>query len=183
MVGFIKTIIKSSKHLIMNKAIITICISALMAFGSCKKDDYNILSPSIPDIPVTVSNLFIMYNGVPHVQTSLSGGGAITIKLEIPASTGRTIKEITRIGTSTSASAGYSCIETTTGLYNTAPIAGSGNTVTFTTSLTEYTAKTGAAVTASGTATSFLGRYFYFLITLDNGQQIIPVAVRVYVAA
>jgi hypothetical protein len=167
----------------MNKAIITICISAIMAFSSCKKDNFNILSPSIPDIPVTVSNLFIMYNGVPHVQTSLSGGGAITIKLEIPASTGRTIKEITRIGLSTSASAGYSSIETTTGLYNTAPIAGSGNTVTFTTSLTEYTAKTGLAVTASGTATSFLARYFYFLITLDNGQQIIPVAVRVYVAA
>ena len=53
----------------------------------------------------------------------------------------------------------------------------------FTTTLAEFTAKSGINVTASGTATSFLSRYFMFLITLDNGEQILPVGVRVYIAA
>jgi hypothetical protein len=166
----------------MNKAIITLCLSALVAFSSCKKDDFNILTQSHPAVPVTVSNLYIMYNGIPHVQTSMAGGGAITIKLEIPASSGRTIKEITRVSaTSTSSNGGYASVQTTNNLYNTAPIPGNGTSVTFTTSLAEYTAKTGLAVTTSGTATSFLARYFYFMITLDNGEQIFPVPVRVYV--
>ena len=77
----------------------------------------------------------------------------------------------------------YKVVETATGLYNSAPIAGSGNSVTFTTSLSEYTSKTGLSVTLSGTATSFLARYFIFLVTLDNGDQVYPIGVRVYVAA
>ena len=146
----------------------------------CKKDEFNFLSSSYPDVPVTISNLYGTYNGVPTVLTSLSGGGAVTITMSIPAGSGRTIKEITRVGYS-STPANYKVIEVSTGLYNTAPIAGSGTTVTFSTTLTEYTAKTGLAVTASGTNNSFLARYFYFLITLDNGQQLIPLPVRVYV--
>ena len=157
-------------------------ISAAVLFitAGCKKDEFNFLSSSYPDIPVTVSNLYGTYNGVPTVSTSLSGGGAITITMSIPAESGRTIREITRVGFSNTI-ANYKVIEVPTGLYNTSPIAGSGTTVTFSTTLTEYTAKTGLAVTTSGAATSFLGRYFYFLITLDNGQQLIPLPVRVYV--
>lgn len=81
----------------------------------------------------------------------------------------------------TTPNGGYATVKTTTGLYNTAPIAGSGTSVTFTTSIAEFTTKTGIAVPTGGTATSFLSRYFYFLITLDNGEEIIPVPVRVYV--
>ena len=167
----------------MNKSIIAILLLGLISFSSCKKEDFNFLSQNHPSVPVTVSNLYIMYNGVPHVQTSMSGGGAIAITLEIPASSGRTIKEITRVGLGTTPNSGYGSVQVTTGLYNTAPIAGSGTSVTFNTSLTEYTAKTGIAVTTSGTATSFLTRYFYFLIKLDNNEEIIPVPVRVYVAS
>jgi hypothetical protein len=166
----------------MNKIMIVTCLFAFVTFTNCKKGDldFNNSAAAYPDVPVTVSNLYIMYNGIPHVQTSLAGGGAITIKLEIPANSGRTIKEITRVALGTS-TANYVVVQKTTGLYNAAPIPGSGTSVTFTTSLAEYTAKTGLAVTTSGTATSFLARYFYFLITLDNGQEIIPVPVRVYV--
>lgn len=163
----------------MYKKIILFSLLAC-SFVACKKDEFNGITTSIPAVPVTVTNLFGIYNGAPTVSTSLSGGGAITIKLEIPASSGRTIKEITRVGTATTIN-NYAVVQTTTGLYVSTPIAGSGTTVTFTTSTAEYTAKTGAAVTASGTATSFLGRYFYFLITLDDGSQIMPVPVRVYV--
>jgi hypothetical protein len=163
----------------MNKLLIVFCLIA-MAVSGCDKNGWDIVDQSQPAIPVTVSNLYGTFNGVPTVATSLSGGGAITITLTIPASSGRTIKEITRVGTST-VNNNYKVVQTTSGLYNTAPIAGSGTSVTFSTTLTEYTNKTGSAVTTGGTATSFLTRFFYFLITLDDGQQIIPVPVRVYV--
>ena len=165
----------------MNKNTIAICLAAMLIFSGCKKDEFNFLSTSYPDVPVTVSNLFGMYNGFPTVSTSVSGGGAISITLNIPASTGRTLKEISRVSTATTPN-NYKVVQVSTGLYNTAPLPASGTSFTFTTTLAEYTNKTGAAVTTSGTATSFLGRYFYFLITLDNGQQLIPVPVRIYVA-
>jgi hypothetical protein len=165
----------------MKRSIITICFSVLVILSSCKKDAYNWLSSSHPDIPVTVANNYIYFNGIPNVQTSLSGGGNISIILEIPASSGRTIKEITKVALGTSTQ-NYAVVQNSTAAYNAAPIPGSGTTVTFNTTLTEFAAKSGTApVTTGGTATSFISRYFYFLITLDNGQQLIPVPVRVYV--
>ena len=166
----------------MNKNTIIICLAAMLIFSGCKKDDFNFLSTSYPDVPVTVTNLYGMYNGVPTVSTSLSGGGAITITLSIPAGSGRTLKEIPRVAVASTPN-NYKVVEVTTGLYNTAPLAATGTSFTFTTSLAEFTTKTGISVTTGGTATSFLSRYFYFLINLDNGQQLIPVPVRVYVAS
>lgn len=164
----------------MNKRIITFCLLAITMLGACKKNEFNGDDTSIPDVPITVSNLFGTFNGVPTVSTSLSGGGVITITLAIPASSGRTIKEITRVAVATTPN-NYTVVQKTTGLYNLAPIAGGSTTVTFTTSLAEYTSKTGLAVTTSGTATSFLARYFLFLVTMDNGDQVFPLGVRVYV--
>ena len=164
----------------MNKATIFICLITAASLFSCKQNKWEIVEQSQAAIPVTITNLYGTFNGVPSVSTSLSGGGAITITMSIPAGSGRTIKEITRVGYSNVPN-NYKVVQTTTGLYNTATIPGSGTTVSFTTTLTEYTAKTGLAVTTSGTPTSFLARYFYFLITLDNGEQLIPMPVRVYV--
>lgn len=148
---------------------------------SCEQDDWEIVTQSQAAIPVTVSNPYGTFNGVPAVSTSVAGGGTITITLNIPSSSGRAIKEISRVGVS-NVTNNYKVVQTTTGLYNTAPIPGSGTSVTFTTTLAEFTAKTGvAAPTPPGTSTSFLGRNFYFLITLDNGEEIIPLPVRVYV--
>ena len=165
----------------MNTRLITSFFLVTILFAACKKEEFGYLSQNHPAVPVTVGNLWGIYNGVPAVQTSLSGGGAITIKLDIPATSGRTIKEITRVALHTTPNAGYATVRASTGHYNTAPIAGSGTSVTFTTSIAEFTSKTGITVTTGGTATSFLSRYFYFLITLDNGEQVIPVPVRVYV--
>jgi hypothetical protein len=169
------------KQISMNKRNIIICLVTTLVFTGCKKDDFDGMTANHPDIPVTVSNLYGTFNGVPTVSTSLSGGGAIVITLNVPSGAGRTIKEITRVGIANTTS-NYKVVQVTSGLYNTAPIVGSGTSVTFSTSIIEFTAKTGIAVTVSGTSTSFLSRYFYFLITLDNGEQIIPVPVRVYVA-
>src|SRR5678810_958072 len=102
----------------MNKNTIILCLTAMLIFSGCKKDDFNFLSTSYPDVPVTVTNLFGMYNGVPTVSTSLSGGGAITITLSIPAGTGRTLKEIPRVAVASTPN-NYKVVEVTTGLYNT----------------------------------------------------------------
>ena len=165
----------------MNKASIAICLLATIFFTSCKKDEFNFLSQSHPAIPVTVSNLFGMYNGVPTVVTSVAGGGSVTITLAIPETSGRTIKEITRVGLATTP-ANYKVVQGNSVNYNAAPIPGNGTSATFKTTLTEYNTKTGLTTTATpGGATTFLARYFMFLITLDNGEQIFPVGVRVYV--
>ena len=166
----------------MNKIRIIVGLLAIFFFTRCKKDTFNFLSQSHPEVAVTVSDLYGTYNGVPTVSTSLSGGGTINIKLNIPANSGRTIKEITRVGIA-STPTNYKVVEVSTGLYNAAPIPGNSTSVTFSTTLAEYKVKTGINVTTGGTATSFLSRYFYFLITLDNGDEIIPVPVRVYIAS
>ena len=144
---------------------------------SCKKDAFNGLSDVRPAVPVTVTNA-IDFRPEPTVSTSISAGGVIQIILSIPASSGRTIKEITRIAISTS----YTKIQGTAGLWNAAPIPASGTTYTFTSSLTEYTAKGGGAVPpVSTTAGTELTNRFYFMITLDDGSVIIPESVRVLV--
>ncbi len=143
------------------------------ALVSCdKNDDFGPLTDARPAIPVTISNASEFRPG-PAVRASKATGN-IQIVLQIPAESGRTIKEITRVAASTT----FTAIQATTGFYNTTPIAGSGNSVTFNSTFAEYTAKTGLAIPASNTE---LGRRFYFLLTLDNNSTIIPTDVRVLV--
>ena len=152
-------------------------LSLAVILISCEKEDFNGLSDVRPPVPVTVTNA-IDFRPEPTVSTSISGGGAIQIILAIPASTGRTIKEITRIAIGTT----YSKIQGTTGLWNSAPIAVNGITYTFNSTLTEYTAKGGGAVPPiSTTAGTELTMRFYFMLTLDDGSVIIAEPVRVLV--
>jgi hypothetical protein len=150
---------------------------------SCKKEDFNGLSDVRPAIPVTVTNA-IDFRPEPTVSTSIAAGGAIQIVLSIPASSGRTIKEITRIAASTT----YTQIQSTgsTGFYTTTPpftpIPVNATTYTFNTTLAEYVVKgPGTIPTISTTAGTELAKRFYFLITLDDGSIIIPESVRVLV--
>lgn len=146
--------------------------------SSCKKQNIS-LENNLPEIPVTVSNKIGTFIA-PTVSTSFGAGGAIKIVLEIPATSGRTIKEITRVAANTTVGS----VQVTTGLYNTAPIPVGSTTATFNTTLTDYFTKAGGTpftAATSGTATSLLAKSFYFMLTLDNGQVIIPTQVRVYV--
>jgi len=117
------------------------------------------------------------YRPEPTVSTSIAGGGNIQIILSIPSTSGRTIKEITKVAASTT----YTQIQSTgsTGFYTSAPLAASGTTATFTTSLTEFIAKAGAGFTPQ--ANLELPKKFYFLITLDDNSVIVTDAVRVLV--
>ena len=165
----------------MNISIRAISFFMLLAAAltSCTKQRSDTLADNRPLVPVTVQNA-IDYRPDPTVGTSRTGGGAIQIILTIPASSGRSIKEITKVAANTS----YTQIQGTgtTGFYNTAPIPGNGTTVTFTTSLTEYFVK--KPITASNAAAASnteLGNRFYFLLTLDDGSVIVTEPVRVLV--
>jgi hypothetical protein len=155
-----------------------------IALISCKKEGFNGLSDAVAAIPVTVTNA-VDFRPEPAVATSISGGGKIQIILSIPSTAGRTIKEITRIALSTT----YTRIQGSTNLFNTAPIPVNSTTWTFNTTLAEYTQKGGGAIPGAGitpatistTAGTETTNRFYFLITLDDGTQIVPMAVRVLV--
>lgn len=154
-------------------------MAACLGMLSCKKDGMNPLTDYRPDVPVTVANVYD-YRPAPTVKAS-KAENKITITLQIPASSGRTIKEITKVAASTSAN--FTVIQSsstvgTTGLYLAGAISASGTSVTFTTTFDEYKVKTGAATPASN---ALLGRDFYFLLTLDNGQTLIPQNTRVWV--
>jgi hypothetical protein len=145
----------------------------LQAFVACEKTEgFTPLTDTKPPIPVTVPNA-IDYRPNPTVKAS-KADGKIQIVLQIPASSGRTIKEITRVAAGTA----YSIVQTNTGLYNTAPIPGNGTSVTFNTTLTEYTTRAAGTIPASNAE---LAKRFFFMLTLDNNQVIYPSEVRVLV--
>lgn len=149
------------------------------AITSCEKQD-GVLDDIRPEIPVTVPNA-TDYRPDPTVTTSLSGTGTITITIAVPE--GRTIKEITKVATSTT----YTQIQSTgtTGFYTTAPIPVNASTYTFTTSLTEYFQKNPVVPVTNPAATANveLARRFYFMITMEDGSVIFPRPVRILVLA
>lgn len=159
----------------MNKYIKLIPIlSMVFILGSCTKQTIGPMMDIKPTIPVTVSNA-IDFRPDPTVSTSKSAGGAIQIILSIPEGLGRTIKEITKVSASTS----YSLVQSASGAYNAAPIPGTGTrSITFNTSLTEYVAKAAGVIPA---ANSELAKRFFFIVTLDDNQQIVTEATRVLV--
>jgi hypothetical protein len=136
--------------------------------------DYN-----SPAVPVTVQNA-IDYRPDPTVPTAVAGDSSIKIILTIPSTSGRTIKEITKVATSSS----YAAIQSTgsTGFYNVPVIPGSGTTVTFTTSIKEYYVNNPVSKTnpAPVTNSELTFRYF-FRITLDDASVVYPAPVRVLV--
>ena len=150
---------------------------------SCKKTEgFNSLSDNRPDVPVTVANAYD-YLPAPTIKAS-KAENKITITLQIPEASGRKIKEITKIAASTTAN--YTAIYSgtavgtgTTQLWSNTPIPVNGLSYTFNTTFDEYKTKTGGTTTPGSNA--FLNRDFYFLVTLDNGQTIIPMYTRVWV--
>lgn len=172
------------------------------AVFSCKKD-YDGLGPledSIAAIPVTVPNQDF-FEFVPIKTTSLAAGGNISIQLRIPQDKGK-IKEITRVTTGTNgrlnlqtgaSTTAFNYVVATTSIK---PIAGNGtNEITFTSTVKEYTdyrTRVGAATAGPAAVVAMTTDtppqvnqrnptqlQFFFLITLEDGTQIIPSEVRV----
>ncbi len=163
----------------MKKYNLILALMLVLGFGSCKKDyDYLSLRDAVPVDAITVDNA-VYYERIPFVTTSQSAGGNIEIVLKLAEGSPNTIKEITRVNaSSTNKAINATSVQTTTGLYNTAVITGGGKTVSFKTSIAEYLKKKGlTALPLNGTTPYDL--QFYFLVTLDNGQTIIPLETRV----
>ena len=190
----------------------------LLSLGACKKDygpdSIGPLQDIKASIPVTVTNQdffervpIIVAKGAPVKPTDpVTSDSPFTITFQIPADKG-VIREITRVQTGTN---GLAILQagTVRQAYNytsaggVVPIAGNNtNTISFTSSLKEYTAyrTRAAAITSAnggavnaGVAAVVLPdntygpqapnqlRYF-FLLTLGDGTQIIPMEVRVRV--
>lgn len=157
-----------------------------IASFSCKKDDKfsELVRDNRPAVPVTFPGA-TTFGFNPYVETSLEAGGAIKFTLSIPASSGRTIREITKVG------AGGSEINAATlnsaGYFST-PITGNGTTAEFTTTTAEFTTtiaefntKRKATITTPLVPPSFREIAFIFLLTLDDGTEIITTQVRVRV--
>ena len=194
----------------MKKYFVRLAVLALLPLGvfSCKKE-YDGLGPlqdSVTDIPSTVPNQEF-FERFPIVTASVSradpdpsgGSGPFTIVLQIPSDKGK-IKEITKIATGI---AGLNNLQSTDSRlafnYDGAagrlvPISGNGsNQITFTSNLTRYTAyRTRVGVAAAGLAavvspnSSFTPQNpnqlpYYFLLTLEDGRQLVSTAIRVRV--
>jgi hypothetical protein len=167
------------------KKILSISFFSLLMFAvtSCKKTEgFTGLTDNKPAIPVTVVNLYDYIIG-PTVKAS-KAENKITITLQIPESSGRTIKEVNKIAAQASAS--YSAIYNgttvgtgTTQLWSNTTIPVNSTTYTFTTTFDEYKTKKG--ITAAIPSNAMLANDFYFLLTLDNGEKIIPPYTRVWV--
>ena len=155
-------------------------LAVLMVAGlfACKKEEVGKTADNLPAIPVVVQNA-MAFRPDPTVSTSKSTGGAIQIILAIPAESERTIKEITKVAANTS----YTQIQSSgsTGFYNAAPIAGSGKTVTFNTTIAEYITKAGPINPNPPASNAELPKRFYFLLTLDDNSTIVTTSVRVLV--
>lgn len=190
----------------MKKQLFRTLVLGLLSVGafSCKKkyDDQSLspLQDSVTDIPVSVPNQEF-FERFPIVTASLSkkdatGAGPFTIILEIPADKGK-IKEITKIATGTAGLANLQDPNQAL-LFNydaaakqVMPIAGNGsNRITFTSSLDRYTAyRTRVGSASAGQPASTTGFTaqnpnqlpFYFLLTLEDGRQVVSTAVRVRV--
>jgi len=158
------------------------CILALAIFFSCtKQKGFGTKSDAVASTAVLVQNA-TDYRPDPTVTTSLSGGGNIQIVLSIPSGSKRTIKEITKVATSTS----YSKIQSasTTGFYIKDPIPGNGTSVTFITTLAEYFTRNPVSTSnPAAKADTELALRFYFLITLDDNTVLVARPVRILVLA
>jgi hypothetical protein len=170
----------------MKKIIINLLLLALFAGSSfsCKDDLVysDLVQDRRPAVPVTFPGT-TTFGFNPFIVTSIAGGGPIQFTLSIPASSGRTIKEITKVvGGATSINVATLNAATATTAFM-AAIPGSGTMATFTTTLAAFKTKYPAVSTTPAALPNFTEIQFLFLVTLDDGTQIITEPVRVRVVA
>jgi hypothetical protein len=126
--------------------------------------------------PVVIQNA-VDYRPDPTVTTSLGGDSSIKIILTLGNGSKHTLKEITKVATSSS----YTAIQSTgtSGFYNVPAIPASGATVTFTTSIKEYRANNTSTKDGDIKINAELTNRFYFRVTLDDGSIVYTTPVRV----
>ena len=170
------------KLLVINLWTVLILVSI-----SCQKTEgFTSLTDNKDELPVAVTNVYDYLPG-PTVKAS-KAENKITITLQLPAESGRTIKEVTKIAVAGTASYGPIHNGTVVGrgsnqLWSNTPMSVNASSYTFTTTFTEAQAKspTALGLTWPAASNTLLGMDFYFQLKLDNDQTIIPSYVRVFV--
>ncbi|MBS1601300.1 MAG: hypothetical protein JST42_01440 [Bacteroidetes bacterium] len=161
----------------MIKRISGLVLSAALLCSCSKQNGFgpNYSAYNGGDAPISVQNA-VGFRPDPTVTASVGGDSSITINMVLASAAGRTIKEITKVATSSS----YAAIQSTgsSGFYPVPVIPGSGATVTFKTSLSVY--HTVYPKEAFKLNTELVNR-FYFRITLDDGTIVYPTPTRVLV--
>jgi hypothetical protein len=155
-------------------------LAGVIFCGCTKTDGFGPLTDSEAAIPVTLVNVF-NYLPNPTVKAS-KAENKITITLQVPAASGRTIKEVTKVSATALGNYGVirdSTIVKSSGLYSNTPVAVNSTTYTFTTTMDEYKTKTNT--TAALASNALLLRDFYFQLKLDNDQVVIPYSIRVWI--
>jgi len=129
------------------------------------------------DVPVSIQNS-VANRPDPTVTASVGGDSSITIIMGLPSTSTHTIREITRVATSSS----YTAIQSTgaTGFFPVPVIPGTGSSVTFKTSLGVYRSVYPKETLKLNTE---LVNRFYFRVTLDDGSIVYPTPVRVLVVS
>lgn len=171
----------------MKKYIVHSLLLALVAGSSfsCKDDLIysDLVQDRRPAVPVRFPGA-TTFGFNPFIVSSLATGGKIEFTLSIPASSGRTIKEITKVvGGGTGINVATLNAATATSAFNPAPIPGSGTTAVFTTTIADFKKKYPTVGTTPVALPNFTEIQFLFLVTLDDGTQIVPEPVRVRIVS
>jgi hypothetical protein len=152
----------------------------LMVFAwfatSCEQDFGELNSDNVAEVPLTFPNA-TTFGFDPFIEVSVSGSGEIRYEMQIPEASGRTIAEITKaIGGASDINVGQLNSNES---YLDAPIQVGATSAVFTTSITEFEEKvrtnSEGEVTSVGAGDELA---FMFLVTLDNGQEIVSMRVR-----
>lgn len=162
-----------------------LALALVVSLSACEQDKN---APGIKDSEATDNS--VMFTGykyferIPIGETTISGGGAITITMTLPDASPRSFKEITQVGASTiNASLNQSTFKTTANTLA-SKIVASGKTATFTTTIASYLAFKKLTVMPSTTTAgvvTYSDMQFFFLVTLDDNTTVIPVEYRVRV--
>ncbi len=165
----------------MRNLIITLTTLLVVLMSSCEKNYTEFYSDNRPEIPVTFEGA-TTHGFNPYIIVPLSNGN-ISFTLSIPETSGRTIESISRVHAgATNINAGGVRAAT----YISAPIPGNGTKATFNTTIDEFRSKSAANNTLiqgfiDNEDLSQLEIAFMYLVTLDDGQEIIPVQTRVWI--
>jgi hypothetical protein len=154
---------------------ILLSFGLFLVLASCESDYGQFNRDNRPEIPLMFTNA-TSFGFNPYIEIVDANTSEIKFEMEIPANSGRTIKEITAVG------AGATAIQINSLNTNfiTAPIPGEGNKAVFQTTLGEFRQKR-PTVAINPPAVGFSEIAFIFLVTLDNGDQIVSMGTRVRV--
>ncbi len=152
-----------------------------VAFTSCSKDfTDDLVKDNKPEIPVTFEGA-TTYGFNPYYTIPLSGDSVIRFNINIPGDAPLKIREVSKMIAGGTGITPGNLKDAAVVSYLSGPVAVNGTSVTITTNIREFNTKVSAAnrITTAPAAGAFIERAFLFLLTMDDGSEIIPVQCRI----